>query len=256
MMDVFLRLARFEQISFGPGSNQEDHPTFAKVLTNKDKDDPVNALFLGVIEKYRKKRREAAPSSSMNDGATAENKADKDETDLKGQAAKQRRNQRKYSRKKAKKQKNITVLGKEDQDETKTAEVEVEEKKLHEENIGEVDVAQLDTCRELWRKIMDEPPRKINGEGKECRHGSENEGVEAKVSELYGNRPQDPHRPGILDLQTPVSWKQAKRDFQDLMAQYGLEHITFIGDKLKSGECKKGDGLEPFYNQFAPDHVN
>lgn len=252
MMDVFLRLARFEEISFGPGSNKDYHTGVAKILYDQSQDDSANKLFLRVIEKYRKNRE--ALLISMANGARDQVSQDElpmEDTDPKGQGAKLRRNKKKYAKKKAKKQKSANIMDKEEQNDTQVEEVEAEQELAREDYHG-VDEAQFDTCRNLWRQIMTENPADSNVGGKE-NQGELDEGV-ANVRDfaLERNHTQRLHRPGIYYANTPVPWKEAKRDFQDMMAQYGLQHITFVKDKLKSGEIKRGDGLEVFYNEAVP----
>lgn len=246
MMDVFTRLARFEEMTFGPGSNKDNHPAIAKVTCSTENDDPANKLFLRVLDSYRKRR--GALSRSMTDGAGDE--VPKNESDLKGQAAKQRRNQKKYAKKKAKKQKGI-----EEQDDTQNEGVEAGQK-LAGKDLDTVDEAQLDAYKDLWRKIINEDPVETNIEEKENQKGLEMEGINVQDFALDPHRSEVLHRPGILDAKKPVPWKEARRDFQDLMARYGLEHITFIKDKLNSGESKRGDGLEIFYNEAVPVDVD
>lgn len=248
MMDVFTRLARFEELNFGPGSNKDKHPATAKVTCSKNNDDPVNKLFLRVLDSYRKRGEPLL--RSVND--SARDTVPKNESELKGQAAKQRRNQKKYAKKKAKKEQDTNVIGKDEQDEAQNEGVEVEQE-VSGDYFDGVDEAQFDTCKDLWRKIMTEDPAETNIEGKENQTGLEKEGIDVQD---FAHRPQGLHRPGILAVKGPVPWKEARRDFQGLMVRYGLEHITFIKDKLRSGESKRGDGLDIFYSEAVPVDVD
>lgn len=251
MMDVFVSLAKLEELSFCPGSNKDDHRAMAIGTRNKEEDDLANQLFLRVIDNYRKKREALMNAINGDDG----DEGYRAELDFKGQAAKQRRNQKKYAKKKVKKQKVTLVSFVGEQDVTQILEVEVK-RQLNGGGFDGVDEAHLDTCRDLWRKIMTESSTDTSIEGTEDREGLESEGVHVRDFALEAHDPQELRRPGILDAKIPVSWEEANFEFQASMARCGLQCIPFIKDKLDSGESRHGDCLEIFYREAVPVNID
>ncbi len=251
MMDVFVRLAKLEELSFGQESNKDDHPAMAIGTRNQEGDDLANQLFLRVIDNYRKKREALLNAINGDDG----DEGYKVELDLKGQAAKQRRNQKKYAKKKVKKIRVTHIVDEGEQNDAQDLGVEVKYK-LNGGGFDGVDETQFDTCRDLWRKILTESSTDTNTEGTEDREGQEREGVHVRDFALKAPDLQELRRPGILDAMIPVSWDEARFEFQASMARYGLQYITFIKDKLDSGESHHGDGLEIFYREAVPVNID